>query len=272
LFEIEEDRRLVQLNDKRLGQEFDGDILGDQFKGYVFKIIGGSDKEGFPMKQGVLVSSRVKLLLKGGTVGCRKYRVRNGERRRKTVRGCIVSQDIALLNLKIVKEGEDKIEGLTDHIVPRRLGPKRASKIRRLFNLTKEDDVRKFVLRRELPQKEGKNGKIMKARSKAPKIQRLITPAVLARRLKKKKRILSSLAAHRAERQAYFQLLRRRTSLKLQRTKAGVLRQMAGRRKKELEGIKRDEAKKVAAEAAAAKAAAQAKSKPAPKAKPAKKK
>lgn len=56
------------------------------------------------MKQGVLVSSRVKLLLKGGTVGCRKYRVRSGERRRKTVRGCIVSLDIALLNLKIVKE------------------------------------------------------------------------------------------------------------------------------------------------------------------------
>jgi len=41
--------------------------------------------------------------------------------------------------LKIVKEGEEKIEGLTDHIVPRRLGPKRASKIRRLFNLTKEE-------------------------------------------------------------------------------------------------------------------------------------
>jgi len=271
LFEVEEEKRLVQLTDKRIGQEFDGDILGDEFKGYVFKILGGSDKEGFPMKQGVLVSSRVKLLLKGGTVGCRKYRVRSGERRRKTVRGCIVSLDIALLNLKIVKEGEEKIEGLTDHIVPRRLGPKRASKIRRLFNLTKEDDVRKFVLRRELPQKEGKNGKIMKARSKAPKIQRLITPAVLARRAKKKRNILSSLAEHREERQKYFQLIRSTKTLHLQRAKAAVLRQMAGRRKKELETIKRDQIKKAAAEAAAAKAAAAAaaaaKSKPAPKAK-----
>jgi len=44
---------------------------------------------------------------------------------------------------------------LTDKIVPRRLGPKRATKIRRLFNLTKEDDVRKYVIRRTLPAKEG---------------------------------------------------------------------------------------------------------------------
>jgi small subunit ribosomal protein S6e len=39
--------------------------------------------------------------------------------------------------------------------VPRRLGPKRASKIRKLFNLSKEDDVRQYVVRRPLPVKEG---------------------------------------------------------------------------------------------------------------------
>eukprot|EP00669_Euglena_mutabilis_P010237 TRINITY_DN49_c0_g1_i2.p2 TRINITY_DN49_c0_g1~~TRINITY_DN49_c0_g1_i2.p2 ORF type:complete len:117 (-),score=20.99 TRINITY_DN49_c0_g1_i2:43-393(-) len=116
----------------------------------------------------------------------------------------------------------------------------------------------------------------MKARSKAPKIQRLITPAVLARRAKKKRNILSSLAEHREERQKYFQLIRSTKTLHLQRAKAAVLRQMAGRRKKELETIKRDQIKKAAAEAAAAKAAAAAaaaaKSKPAPKAKAVKKK
>lgn len=57
--------------------------------------------------------------------------------------------------------------------VPRRLGPKRASKIRKLFNLSKKDDVRQFVVKRPV-QKEGK-----KERFKAPKIQRLITPIVL---------------------------------------------------------------------------------------------
>lgn len=71
--------------------------------------------------------------------------------------------------MTFLPQGEEKIEGLTDTTVPRRLGPKRASKIRRLFNLTKEDDVRKFVIRRELPAKDNK-----KARSKAPKIQRLV--------------------------------------------------------------------------------------------------
>ncbi|XWS25300.1 hypothetical protein CRYUN_Cryun27aG0057500 [Craigia yunnanensis] len=34
-----------------------------EFKGYVFKIMGGCDKQGFPMKQGVLTPARVRLLL-----------------------------------------------------------------------------------------------------------------------------------------------------------------------------------------------------------------
>jgi hypothetical protein len=37
------------------------------------------------------------------------------------------------------------VPGLTDESKPRLRGPKRASKIRKLFNLTKEDDVRKYV-------------------------------------------------------------------------------------------------------------------------------
>lgn len=57
--------------------------------------------------------------------------------------------------------------------MPRRLGPKRAGKIRKLFNLNKDDDVREFVVKRPV-QKEGK-----KETFKAPKIQRLITPVTL---------------------------------------------------------------------------------------------
>lgn len=52
--------------------------------------------------------------------------------------------------------GEKDIPGLTDTTIPRRLGPKRASKIRKLFNLSKEDDVRQYVVRRPLPPKEGR--------------------------------------------------------------------------------------------------------------------
>ncbi|XP_047986441.1 40S ribosomal protein S6-like [Leguminivora glycinivorella] len=47
---------------------------------------------------------------------------------------------------------------------PRRLGPKRASEIRKLFNLSKEDDVSSHVVKRVLPPKEGKEN--AKPRSK----------------------------------------------------------------------------------------------------------
>ena len=47
-----------------MGQEIDGEVLGEEYKGYIFKITGGNDKQGFPMKQGVLVNGRVRLLLK----------------------------------------------------------------------------------------------------------------------------------------------------------------------------------------------------------------
>ena len=49
-------------------------------------------------------------------------------------------------------------------------GPKRASKIRKLFNLGKDDDVRKYVntYRRTFTTKDGKK------HSKAPKIQRYV--------------------------------------------------------------------------------------------------
>jgi small subunit ribosomal protein S6e len=56
---------------------------------------------------------------------------------------------------KFFKTGEQEIDGLTNRVVPRRLGPKRANKIRKLFNLKKEDDVRKYVIRKPLKQKEG---------------------------------------------------------------------------------------------------------------------
>jgi small subunit ribosomal protein S6e len=50
--------------DRRMGQEMDGEILADEYKGYTFRITGGNDKQGFPMKQGVMVNGRVRLLLK----------------------------------------------------------------------------------------------------------------------------------------------------------------------------------------------------------------
>jgi len=177
MFDIEDEKKLRVLYDLRLAAELEGDFLGDEFKGYVLKITGGQDKQGFPMKQGVLTPDRVKLMMSKGDAGCRGYGMRKGERYRKSCRGCIISHQIAVLHMIIVKKGGEELPGLTDNQIPRRLGPKRASKIRKLFALSKDDDVRKYVIRRELAPKGDK-----KAATKAPKIQRLVTPMTLQRK------------------------------------------------------------------------------------------
>merc|ERR1711979_94354 len=102
---------------------------------------------------------------------------RKGERKRKSVRGCIVDGRLTVISTVISKKGDNEIPGLTDSTVPRRLGPKRASKIRKLFNLSKDDDVCQYVIKRPLPAREGK-----KPQHKAPKVQRLLTPAMLQRK------------------------------------------------------------------------------------------
>merc|ERR1719446_390520 len=109
------------------------------------KISGGNDKQGFPMKQGILTNQRVRLLFKKGMSTFRERR--KGCRERKSVRGCIVGPDLAVMNLVLAKKGAEDIPGLTDDSKPRRLGPKRASNIRKLFNLEKKDDVKQFVVR-----------------------------------------------------------------------------------------------------------------------------
>ncbi|RKP02268.1 hypothetical protein CXG81DRAFT_25047 [Caulochytrium protostelioides] len=173
-FEIEDERRLRIFYDQRMAAEVKADALGDEFAGYVLKITGGNDKQGFPMKQGVLYNHRVRLLLSEGS-SCYRPR-RDGERKRKSVRGCIVTADMSALSLSVVRAGPAPIAGLTDVTVPKALPPKRASKIRALFNLTKADDVRDYVIGRKVTKK---NGSVV---VKKPKVQRLITPKRLARK------------------------------------------------------------------------------------------
>ncbi|KAL4072363.1 40S ribosomal protein S6 [Scleroderma yunnanense] len=191
MIDIDEERRYRIFYDKKIAQEVEADSLGDEFKGYILRITGGNDKQGFPMKQGVLLPYRVRLLLSDGH-SCYRTR-RDGERRRKSVRGCIVGPDIAVLSVIIVKQGDNDLPGLTDSVLPKRLGPKRATKIRKFFNLSKEDDVRKYVIRREVKSAKKENAKPY---TKAPKIQRLVTPIRLQRR-----RHLRALNRRRIDRQ-----------------------------------------------------------------------
>jgi len=179
VIEIEDENRLRAFFDKRISAEVGGEVLGEEFNGYVFRISGGNDKQGFAMKQGILTSQRVRILFHDG-MSCFRIRKR-GERKRKSIRGCIVSADLSVLNLVIVKKGDAEIEGVTNVNKPRRLGPKRATRIRRLFNLDKNDDVRKYVIRRKI-EKAGAKKPIFKA----PKIQRLVTPRRLQHKRQQK--------------------------------------------------------------------------------------
>jgi len=172
---IDDDKKLSAFFGKRMGAEVAADELGDEFKGYVFKITGGNDKDGFSMKQGILINGRTRILMKEGH-SCYRPR-RAGERKKKSVRGCIVGHDLSVLALSVVKAGEQTIAGLNDEKKPRRLGPKRATRIRRLFALDKKDDVKRFVLL--YTRKIEKGGK---TRFKTPKIQRLVTDVRLRRK------------------------------------------------------------------------------------------
>ncbi|PON93889.1 Ribosomal protein [Trema orientale] len=206
--EVDDDQKLRAFFDKRISQEVSGDSLGENV---CWTWWGRNLRAMFSKSWEGVTPGRVRLLLHRGTPCFRGYGRRNGERRRKSVRGCIVSQDLSVLNLVIVKKGEHDLPGLTDTEKPRMRGPKRASKIRKLFNLSKEDDVRKYVntYRRTFTNKNGKKV------SKAPKIQRLVTPLTLQRkraRIAEKKKRVAKAKADAAE---YQKLLA--TRLKEQR-------------------------------------------------------
>ncbi len=210
--------------EKRMGQDVDASTLGDEWQGYTLRITGGNDKQGFPMKQGVLTQGRVRLLLSKGH-SCYRQR-RKGERKRKSVRGCIVDGNLSVLSMIIVKKGEKEIPGLTDNTIPRRLGPKRASKIRKLFNLAKEDNVCQYVIKRPLQPKEGKE---QKQKFKAPKIQRLVTPVMLQRkrhrvalkrrRAEKNRQAAAEYAKILAQRQKEAKELKRRRSASMRESR-----------------------------------------------------
>lgn len=95
-------------------QKFIGLKLGDTLKadflempGYELEIMGGSDKQGFPMRHDIEGMGRKRILLSGG-VGFKP--VEKGERRRKSVCGKIVSENISQINLAIKTYGQKPLE------------------------------------------------------------------------------------------------------------------------------------------------------------------
>jgi len=93
----------------KIGDEFDASQIG--LNGYTLKITGGSDKNGFPMKRDVEGPRRIKSLLSGG-LGFKPKR--DGQRRRKTVRGNTVSDDIVQINTIVAQKGKKSIDELLE--------------------------------------------------------------------------------------------------------------------------------------------------------------
>ncbi len=83
-----------------IGDSLDGEVLG--LDDYTLLITGGSDKDGVAMRRDLPGTIRKRLLLSGG-VG---YHPRSqGIRRRKSVRGRVISAETGQINIVVAKSG-----------------------------------------------------------------------------------------------------------------------------------------------------------------------
>ena len=84
----------------KINETIDGGIVGAD--GYKLVITGGSDTDGVPMRDDVGGSRKIYAVLSSGA-GVRTKE--KGERRRKPIRGNVVSVEIAQVNTKVAEAG-----------------------------------------------------------------------------------------------------------------------------------------------------------------------
>lgn len=118
---------------KELKQKFLGNEILPDLAGYEFEITGGSGNSGMPMLPNVEGMIKQRVLLSYETGMHRRSRregkkprsnfTPKGLRLRKTVKGKIISQDTAQINLKVLKQGNKKLS----EIWPEQCKPKEKS-------------------------------------------------------------------------------------------------------------------------------------------------
>jgi len=91
----------------KIGDEIDGSLVG--FREYKVQITGGTDKDGFPMRKDVRGTERKGILLTGKPGFKPKSK---GAKKKKTIRGNVIAEDIAQMNAKIIKEGKESVPKL----------------------------------------------------------------------------------------------------------------------------------------------------------------
>jgi len=104
-----EEARASPFIGRRLGETLDGSAV--DLPAHTVQILGGSDKDGVPMIGNVHGGVRRRVVLTNGVGFSAK---KKGERKRKTVRGNIITDEIVQINMKIVerpaKPAETKVE------------------------------------------------------------------------------------------------------------------------------------------------------------------
>ena len=88
----------------KIGDQVDGSLVG--LTGFKLQITGGTDKDGFPMRRDMHGMERKRLLLSSGPGFIPSEK---GERRKKMIRGNIISEEIAQLNAKVTEYGPKAI-------------------------------------------------------------------------------------------------------------------------------------------------------------------
>jgi small subunit ribosomal protein S6e len=129
---------------KKIKDKVDGGSMG--LEGYEFEFTGGSDKGGFPMRWDVKGTSRKKILAIEG-VGLKKKA--KGIKQRKTVAGNTINETTVQINLKILKEGKEK-----------------------LFGGAKKGEEKKEAPAEEKPKKEAKVKEAPKEKKEEPKAEK----------------------------------------------------------------------------------------------------
>jgi small subunit ribosomal protein S6e len=90
---------------KKIGDEVDGIFIS--LPGYKLEITGGTDKDGFAMRHDFPGVGRRRLLLSKGLGFNSKEK---GLRRKKSVRGNTINQDVVQINMKVVKYSNKPID------------------------------------------------------------------------------------------------------------------------------------------------------------------
>ena len=94
-----QEARASPLIGKRIGEVIDGAAV--DLPAHKIQIMGGSDKDGFPMRPSVHGGVRRSIVLSGG-VGFNP--TNEGMRRRKTIRGNVITDETVQINAKIVEK------------------------------------------------------------------------------------------------------------------------------------------------------------------------